>query len=181
MGFTLSLLYVFGIAITYCVLAVMASFTGKVFGQLQNSPIIYIIFAFFLIFFALVMFDKIPLQSVGVTVHNRIKTKNVWVVVLFGMASGLVVGPCTAPILGSLLLYVGSKQNILHAVSLLFVFSYGVGASLILVGTFSNLLSHLPKSGLWLIRIKQFCGIILLIAAGYFLLEAGRFIFIKTE
>jgi len=95
-------------------------------------------------------------------------------VVLFGMASGFVIGPCTAPILGTLLLYVASKQNILHGVSLMFVFSYGVGASLILVGTFSGLVSNIPKSGVWLLRIKQFCGLILLIAAQFFLVKAGQ-------
>ena len=173
-GFAISLIYVFGLAITYCALAVFAALTGKVFGQLQNSPWIYLIVANILIVFALVMFDIIPLPSIGANLHQKIKLKNIWMVLLFGMASGLVVGPCTAPVLGVLLLYVQSKQNILYGVSLLFVFSYGVGFSLILVGTFSGLLSALPKSGPWLIRIKQFCGIVLLVAAEYFLIQAGR-------
>ncbi|MCK5179516.1 MAG: hypothetical protein KAR32_08290, partial [Candidatus Omnitrophica bacterium] len=56
---------------------------------------------------------------------------------------------------------------------LMFVFSYGVGASLILVGTFSGILGNLPKSGVWLIRVKQFCGLVLIIAAEYFLIKAG--------
>jgi len=104
-------------------------------------------------------------------VQSRIKTKNVWTVILFGVASGLMIGPCTAPVLGALLLYIASKQNILHGVSLMFVFSYGVGTSLILVGTFSGLLGSLPKSGKWMVRIKQFCGIVLLLAALYFLVQ----------
>ena len=59
----------------------------------------------------------------------------------------------------------------------MFVFSYGVGASLILVGTFSGALANLPKSGVWLVRIKQFCGLILFFAAGYFLVKAGAMLF----
>ena len=33
MGFFISLIYVFGLALTYCGLAVFAALTGKVFGQ----------------------------------------------------------------------------------------------------------------------------------------------------
>jgi len=177
MGFVISLIYVFGLAVTYCALAVFAASTGKLFGQTQNSPGIFIVVACVLVFFALVMFDVIPLPNFGVNVQHKIKTKNIWTVVLFGMASGLVIGSCTAPILGTLLVYIASKQNILHAASLMFVFSYGIGASLILVGTFSGLLGNLPKSGIWLLRVKQFCGLVMIIAAGYFLIKAGMRLF----
>ena len=173
MGFVLSLIYVFGLALTYCALAVFAALTGRFFGQIQNSPGVFIAIANIFIFFGLVMFDVIPVANFGVNVQNKIKIKNIWTVVLFGMASGLAVGACTAPILGVLLVYVASKQNIFHAASLMFVFSYGVGASLILVGTFSGILGNLPKSGAWLIRVKQFCGLVMIIAAEYFLIKAG--------
>ena len=173
MGFVISLVYVFGMAITYCAIGIFAALTGKIFGQVQNNPYVFIGVANVLIFFAFVLLDVIKIPNFGIFVHHKIKVKNLWTVVLFGMASGLVVGSCTAPILGTLLLYAASKQNLFHAGSLLFVFSYGVGASLILVGTFSGLLSNLPKSGWWLVHIKWFCGIVLLIAAEYFLVKAG--------
>ncbi|VAX35039.1 Cytochrome c-type biogenesis protein DsbD, protein-disulfide reductase [hydrothermal vent metagenome] len=173
MGFVISLIYVFGLALTYCAIGAFAALTGKMFGQVQNNPIIFIGVANVLIFFALVMFDVIRLPNFGVSIQHKIKVKNIWTVVFFGMASGLVVGACTAPVLGGLLFYVASKQNIIHGISLLFVFSYGVGASLILVGTFSGILANLPKSGKWLVRVKQFCGLVLLIAAEYFLVKAG--------
>ena len=172
-GFVLSLIYVLGIAITYCALAVFAALSGKIFGQIQNHPAIFLIVANILIIFALGMFDVISIPTLSVNFQHKIKVKNVWTVILFGMASGLIVGPCTAPVLGTLLLYVASYQNLLYAISLTFAFSYGVGASLILVGTFSGLLASLPKSGPWLVGIKRFCGLILLIAAEYFLVKAG--------
>lgn len=174
MGFLISLIYVLGIAVTYSCLGVFAALTGKVFGQIGNNPVVFLVIGNILIIFALAMFDVIPLPMLGLNIQNKIRMKNLWGVFLFGVVSGLIVGPCTAPVLGTLLLYVASKQNIFHAASLLFVFSYGVGASLILVGTFSGLLSNLPKSGPWLVRIKQLCGIILLIIAEYFLIKAGR-------
>lgn len=173
-GFIISLVYVLGLAITYSALAIIASLTGKVFGQIQNHPIVFLVIGNILILFALVLFDVIPIPSLGVNIQNKIKIKNLWTVVLLGMVSGLIVGPCTAPILGALLLYVASRQNLLYGASLLFVFSYGVGASLILVGTFSGILSNLPKSGWWLVRIKRLCGLFLFIAGEYFIIKAGR-------
>ena len=173
MGFFISLLFVFGLALTYSGLALFAALTGKIFGQLQNSPVVFFIVANIILFFALAMLDVIPLPVFGGNWQSKIQVKNLWTVILLGMVSGIVVGPCTAPVLGTLLLYVASKKNFLHAASLLFVFSYGVGASLILVGTFSGILSNLPKSGPWLIRIKQLCALILLGIAEYFLIKAG--------
>lgn len=172
-GFVLSLAYVFGIALTYSGLAVFASLSGKIFGQIQQNPVFYVVIANFLIIFALVMLDIIPLPNIGLNVQHKIKPRNIWSVVIIGMTAGLIIGPCTAPILGSLLLYVASKQNIFHGVSLLFVFSYGVGTSLILVGTFSGMLANLPKSGPWLLWVKKICGLILIIAGEYFLIKAG--------
>lgn len=173
-GLLISLVYVLGIAITYSSLAVFAALSGKLFGQLQNHPLTYLVVGNLLMLFSLVMFDVIPLPLLGVKVHGKVKVRNLWTVLFLGVTSGLIVGPCTAPVLGTLLIYVGSKQNVLYGASLLFVFSYGVGASLILIGTFSSALSSLPKSGPWLVRIKQICGMILLIAAEYFLMKAGR-------
>ena len=172
-GFFISLIYVFGIAVTYCALAAVAALSGKVFGRIQNHPAVFLVTANVLLFFALVMLDVIPLADFGANVKIRFRPRNLWSVLLFGMASGLAVGPCTAPVLGTLLLYVASRQNIWHAMSLLFIFSYGVGFSLILIGTFSGLLGRLPKSGVWLVRVKQFCGLVLLVAAEYFLVKAG--------
>ena len=172
MGFVISLIYVFGMALTYCALAVIAALTGKIFGQFQNTPAVYAIIGIILIISALVMFDVIRVPLIGFNQHRRVKPSNIWTVLLFGIASGLVVGPCTAPILGTLLIYVASKQNIFHGISLLFFFSYGVGASLILIGTFSGLLSRLPKSGKWLMRVKQLSGAVLLMVGIYFFWKA---------
>jgi len=172
-GFFISVIYVLGLAVTYCTLAAIAALTGKVFGQIQNNPWFFLTVANILLFFALVLLGVIPLASLGIDVRRKNKPQNLWAVFLFGLTTGLVVGPCTAPILGTILLYVAARQNVLHGISLLFVFSYGVGASLILIGTFSGFLSSLPKSGRWLVRVQHFCGFVLLVAAEYYFVRAG--------
>lgn len=171
-GLALSLIFVLGMSITYSVLAIIASLTGKIFGQFQNQPFVQGIIAGLLLFFGLVMFDVFSLPHFGLKIQAKVRPHNIWTVFLFGIVSGFVVGPCTAPALGALLMYIGSKQNLLYGILLIFLFSYGIGFSLILVGTFSGLLSSLPKSGVWMVWIKRVCGGVILIAAGYFLLLA---------
>src|SRR5262249_13591129 len=148
--FFISLIYVFGMAITYCTLGLIAVFSGKIFGHLQNTSGAYVLIGVLLMVFGLMMMDVISIPYLGFQVQQKVKPKNLGAVLLFGITSGLIVGPCTAPVLATILTYVASKQNIIYGVSLLFVFSYGVGASLILIGTFSGLLTRLPKSGRWL-------------------------------
>ncbi len=172
-GFILSLIYVLGMAITYCGLAVFAILSGKIFGQIQNTPLVYALIGVLLIIFALIMLDVVRIPYIGVQLKQD-RPKSIGAVLLCGMTSGLIVGPCTAPVLGTLLTYVASKQNLLYGVTLLFAFSYGVGASLILVGTFSGLLTLLPKSGRWLERIKQISGGFLLVAGLYFFYKAWQ-------
>ena len=177
LGFVISLIYVFGMALTYSAFAVFAALSGKIFGQIQNSPIIYICVANVILFFAFAMLDIIPLPTFNAKTHNKIRPQNLWAVLLFGMSSGLIVGPCSAPALATLLAYIASKHNIIHGVSLVFVFAYGVGTSLILVGTFSGIMASLPKSGRWLLYIKRLCALVLIVIAEYFLIKAGSLIY----
>ena len=174
LGFIISVVYVLGLAVSYCAMAAIAALTGHFFGKIQNNPIIFLVVANIFIFFALVMLDIITLPAIGLDLRTKARPRNLWAVFLFGITSGLVVGPCTSPFLGGLLTMVSLKQNVIYGVSLLFVSSYGVGFLLILVGTFSGILSVLPKSGAWLVRIKQFSALILLVAAEYFFFRAGR-------
>ena len=90
-----------------------------------------------------------------------------------GVFSGLIVGPCTAPVMATILVYVGSRQNVLYGFSLLFAFGYGVGFLLILIGTFAGILSSLPKSGPWLEKVKKAFGWLLIFAAEYLFIKMG--------
>ena len=173
MGWTLSVRYVWGMATTYCVLGVVAALTGTMFGQVQSSPYAYLAVGAALLVFGLIMAEKIKLSLVAVYKIRDFHLENLWAVWLFGAGTGLAVGPCTSPVLGTLLSYVAAKQNIFNGVLLLFIFSTGVGASLILVGTLSGLLIHWPQSGRWLARVKFFCPMVLFVLGGYYLIRGG--------
>jgi thiol:disulfide interchange protein DsbD len=88
-----------------------------------------------------------------------------------------VIGPCTAPVLGVLLGFVALKTNVFMGIALLFVFAFGMGTLLILVGTFAGFIAALPRSGAWMTIITRIFGVILIGAAEYFLYTAGTLAF----
>ncbi len=173
-GFFLSLLYVLGMALAYALLALVAAMTGRVFGLTQNSPWVLGTSAALFIFFACVLFDIIHLPFLRL--FPAIKPHNPWAVLAMGAASGLMVGPCTAPALGALLVYIASRQNVVYGAGLLFVFACGLGFSLILAGTLGGAFTARLRSGIWMAWIKKGAGVVLLAFAGYYLLRAGNLI-----
>src|SRR3989339_91099 len=176
-GFLISLVYVLGMAIVYSLLALIAALTGKIFGQLQSSRSAYFIISILLGLFSLVMFEVIKMPSLGLSVKVGEKPTHIIGVFYAGIISGFVVGSCTGPALGAILPIIAYKQSIVYGASLMFVFSYGMGLSLILVGTFSGIIPSLPKSGKWLITIKNICAIILMLVSIYYLLKALSIIY----
>ncbi|MBI4432633.1 MAG: sulfite exporter TauE/SafE family protein [Candidatus Omnitrophica bacterium] len=174
-GFFLSLLYVLGMALTYAILGAFAALTGKLFGQIGSSPWTYFLIGNISLFLGLSMLDVFQIPHIG-PVSSGAKKGGLLGIFLVGMFSGLIVGPCTAPVLAAVLIYVGSQQNVLYGFLLLFVFGYGVGFFLILLGTFTGLLTSLPKAGVWMDRIKKGFGWLLIFAAEYLFIEMGRFL-----
>ena len=170
-GCILSLIYVLGIAITYSILGLIAALTGRLFGQIAAHPISHIVSGIIFIIFGISLLGVFNIPLPNASLQDKIKPKGFFSILILGLVSGLVISPCTAPILGSILLYIGTRQNIIYGMSLMFTFAYGVGAVLILAGTFSAVLINLPKSGLWLRKIKKVCGLILILAGIYFLMK----------
>ncbi len=173
-AFLLSLIYVLGLAITYSILAVFASLTGKIFGQISSSPISFFIIGNICIIFGLSMLGVFELHMPNFFLNKIKGPKSKFSVFLLGLTSGLIVGPCTAPVLGAILVYVATKQNLLYGVLLVFSFAYGMGSLLILAGTFSGVLVNMPKSGKWMYTIEKLGGILLILAGEYFLVNMGR-------
>ncbi|MCM8780809.1 MAG: sulfite exporter TauE/SafE family protein [Candidatus Omnitrophica bacterium] len=173
-GLSLSLIYVTGIAITYSILGLAASLTGKLFGFISSYPLTYILVGGVIIFFGLAMLDLFGLSLPGLFKVLPLKRKGYISIFLLGLTSGLVIGPCTTPALAAILVYLTTRQNIVYGMTLLFVFAYGMSVILILVGTFSSLIVSLPRSGRWMIYIKKLCGMIILVGGLYFIFEGIR-------
>ncbi len=171
-GFTLSLTYVLGMALTYAVLGAIAALTGQLFGRVGSSPWTYLVVASVCLLLGLSMLGlfELPQINLGTAAPQK---KGYFGAFLVGIFSGLIVGPCTAPVLAVVLVYVSTQQNVLYGFTLLFAFGYGVGFLMILLGTFTGLLSSIPRSGAWLERVKKGFGWIMILAAAYLFVKTG--------
>jgi len=174
-GFVLSIVYVLGMSLTYTALGAVAALTGKLFGQIQTNPWTYFIVANICILMGLSMLEvfTLPVRVPGFVTKVQSRRKGLLGSFFIGAVSGLVIGPCTAPVFAVLLSYVATSQDIIFGMSLFFIFALGMGTFLIILGTFAGLLASIPKSGMWMTRINHMTGWILLAIGEYFLIMAG--------
>jgi len=178
-AFLLSLVYVLGMSLTYSTIGIFAALTGKVFGKITMVGPVYFMVGSIILFFGLVQLGvisfKIPQSYLG-SLGGGTSKEGTGGALLMGLTSGFVAAPCTAPILGSILAYIASHQNMVFGMALMFSFSLGLGLLFIVLGCFTGFLTSLPKSGTWLITIEKISGVFLLIIGGYFILK----VFIRT-
>lgn len=170
-GFGLSALYVLGMSLTYAVLGAAAAWTGGLFGSFAGHPGVGIGVAALFVVLALGMFDVIHIQVPPSIAARLGGTKSAGAAGVFftGVASGAVVGPCVGPLLAAVLIYVAGLGSKFLGFLILWTFSLGMGLLFLIVGTFSGALASLPKSGVWMVRLKHFFGVLLLAAAIYYL------------
>ena len=149
----------------------------QIFNQISTSPILNFLFFLVFILFALSLFGlfEITLPSSWTNKIDNASNISTGMISTFFMALTLclVSFSCTGPILGSLL--VGSITSQSGALDLTFGM-LGFGVSLALPFTFlaisPNSLKVLPKSGIWLSRVKVILGFIELALAFKFLSNA---------
>ncbi|MBA2653200.1 MAG: protein-disulfide reductase DsbD [Tatlockia sp.] len=165
----LSLGYVAGMAITYAAVGVLAGFMGSTIQTQMQRPGVIVGFSSLFVLMALSMFGFFELSlpakmSAGLNFFRPKNTKhNVISAGLMGMLSTLVVSPCvTAPLIG-VLTYIGQNGDALTGGLILFIMAIGMGLPLILVGAGYG--SVLPKTGSWMLKIKQLFGFMMLAIA----------------
>ncbi len=174
-GLILSVFYVLGTSLTYTVLGSVAALTGQFFGSIQTNPWTYLFMANICIIMGLSMLDVFTLSFPQLMSFGGGNPKKGYLgSFMIGAAFGLALGPCTAPVLGVLLSYVATKQNLLFGMSLLFVFSFGMGTLLLFLGSFSALMSNIPKAGPWMVKVQKASGILLIAMGEYFLIKSGQ-------
>jgi thiol:disulfide interchange protein DsbD len=176
-GFVLAFFYVFGLAIVYSVIGAIAALTGRMFGSFTNRPIVYFIIGNICIGFGLAMFEVFHLPSPRVLDRFTIKQlpgSEILSSIILGGSSAIVISTCTTPVLGLLLTVVASKGSLILGMGMLFLFAYGLGFLVILMGTFAGLLASLPKSGPWLRTVQKVFGVVMIGAGEYFLIKMGE-------
>ncbi len=165
-AFTLSLIYVLAMALTYTLAGVLAGlFGGNLQVVFQNH---FIISAFALVFvlLALSMFGFFHLQLTSglharlATLSHRQQGGTLIGVAVMGILSALIVGPCVAPPLFGALIYISQTGDAVLGAVALFALSLGMGAPLIAIGT--SVGKFLPRSGAWMGAVNAVFGVGLL-------------------
>jgi len=170
-GFYLSIFFVLGLSVVYSLLGVIAGASGSMMGSAFQSPVVVIVIAAIFIGMGLSMagFFDIPVpSSISSKMQSGYKSEILGSIVV-GSISGIIAAPCVGPVLISLLTWIGKTGNIWLGFWLTFTFSMGMGIIFLLVGTFSGLISALPKGGHWMNYIKYFFALVLLGGGVYFL------------
>jgi len=165
----LAAFYVLGMALTYSILGTIAALTGSMLGSALQEPAVLIFIALVLIGLSLSMFGlyeiRVPQSLAQIGGKSR---QGVFGSLFMGLTVGIIAAPCIGPFVLSLLIYVGEKGNPFLGFWLFFTLAMGLGLPFLILGTFSGMVSNLPKSGVWMVWIRKLFGIILLGMALYF-------------
>ena len=168
-AFTLSLIYVLAMALTYTVIGVLAGLFGANIQAAFQDPWVLSTFALLFVLLALSMFGFYELQlpsswqSKLSSLSNRQKGGSYAGVAVMGFLSALIVGPCVAPPLAGALIYIGQTGDAVLGGLALFALSMGMGAPVLAIGTSAGKL--LPKAGSWMDAVKAVFGVLLLAVA----------------
>ena len=173
--FFLSFSYVAGLCLLYFIVGIFIGYSTNIYNiqSIFQEPFYLVFFIFILVALSLSMFGfyeiKFPnsFQNFFSDLSNKINIGGYRGSFLMGFLSALIVGPCVAPPLAGIFIYITSENPGPMWTGILFL-SLAIGMSLPLLayGTFIG--NIIPKAGKWMKYINYLMGILLLITAIFF-------------
>jgi thiol:disulfide interchange protein DsbD len=188
-GFLLSLALVFGMAMVYAVIGTVFAAVGLQFGVIWGNGWAVFSIALFFMLMSLFLMDVFNFPVPRFLNNLQAKaggkgTGGLLGALVVGGVSGLVVGPCTGPILAIVVVAVSTTLEqaegaafVLQALDggfKLFLFGFGQGALIVLAGVFAGFLSYLPKSGQWMVAVKKGFAMVILAGASLLMVYVGQ-------
>ena len=162
--------FALGICIVYTLLGLLAAHAGIFFGAYLGTQ--WFVTGITLVLTTMLLSQleimRVPFFSTLQQLGSRICGQGYIGAFMLGAGSGLIAAPCVGPILATILVIAASHQNPTLGGLLLFIYAAGLSIPFLLLGTFSGLLSRLPKSGHWLHWIKFITAIGILLTISFF-------------
>ncbi|MBS0579972.1 MAG: protein-disulfide reductase DsbD [Proteobacteria bacterium] len=172
-GFSLSLSYVLGMALTYTLAGLAAAAAGKQVQALFQQWWVLALFAALFVALALSMFGLFTVQMPAAiqtrlaNVSNRQSGGSLGGVAVMGALSALIVTTCVGPALVGALIVISETGQMARGGAALFAMSIGMGTPLLAVGASAG--RFLPKAGPWMELVKKLFGVMMLAVAAWML------------
>ena len=172
-AFSLSLVYVLGMAVTYTATGAAFAAAGQQVQAAFQQPWIIVAFAALFVAMSLSMFGLYTLQMPAFVqtrlaeLSNRQRAGHFGGVAIMGALSALIVTTCVAPPLVATLAVIGQSGDIARGAAALFAMSLGMGAPLLVVGSSAG--RWLPRAGPWMDAVKRLFGVLMLAMAAWML------------
>lgn len=173
-SFSLSLVYVLAMAVTYTVAGIIVGLSGENIQIWFQNPWVLSVFAGIFVLLSLAMFGFYELQMPHAVqsklnmISSNQQQGSYSGAGIMGFLSALIVGPCvTAPLIGALIYIANTGDAVIGGIAL-FALSIGMGTPLLVIGTTAGKI--LPNAGPWMDSIKAVFGVLLL-ALAIWLLE----------
>ena len=160
--------FVIGNTIIFILFAIIASYAGALALRIQKY--IKILFGVVIIILGLNYMGilKIKFLNKEIKIKKKIDDFTFFKTILFGMMFSISWTPCIGSFLGSALLLIANKQNILQGILLMLVYSIGFGIpfiiSAVLIEKLKNFYNLIKKNYK---TIKIISGIILIVMGVY--------------
>lgn len=165
-AFVMSVVYVLSMAVVYTLVGVVAGLSGNNIQIIFQNPWVLGSFSLIFVLLAFSMFGfynlQLPssLQSKISEFSNKQEGGTLIGVAIMGVLSALIVGPCMAPPLMGILLFISQTGDPLLGGAALFIMSMGMGIPLIIIGTSAGKL--MPRAGVWMDAVKAVFGVAML-------------------
>jgi thiol:disulfide interchange protein len=169
-GFLLGSAYGAAMAIVYGVIGVVVILTAGTFGSINASPWFNAGIAVLFVLLGLAMFDLMVIDFSRMLSGFRVAESGRGTFLLafsMGGVAALLAGACVAPVVIQVVIFASNLYSTGTALALALPFCLGIGMAVPWPLAGAGLAS-LPKPGLWMVRVKQGFGVLILISAAYY-------------
>lgn len=162
-------IFVLGLTVMYATLGVVSASLGQTLGFFYQSQAFLVFLILFFLVMAAWMFGLLNLNvpSSMQSAIAKYQPQGWWRYFYSGLTVGFLAAPCVGPVLGPLLVYIASTQDLFLGFVLMLSYALGLSLLFVLLGFVSNawIGRFSSKSNL----VKKFFGFLLVLVAGYYL------------
>ncbi len=169
-GFLLGSSYGAAMAVVYGVIGLVVILTAGAFGAINASPWFNLSIAVVFVVLGLAMFDVLMIDLSKFSSAFRPDAKQQGSLALaftMGAVAALLAGACVAPVVIQVVLFASDMYagGTRLALALPFVLGLGMAIPWPIAGAG---IAALPQPGLWMVRVKQVFGVLILATAAYY-------------